>query len=238
MKPEKRSEMESNSRSWALENYSIETNGKKIQDFIDSLPILEDLVFEYATKKKNYNPSAQIPHIESPKDWVKKLYKDILDMEVTDQDSGLLSWIQNLESGLPRQQVLQFFIKTAQDKIAEEGPKENITEQLDRVFSITDKKKVLITIKESLGDIVLITALLEDFRRKYPAENYFLFLATETKYFDVLNGNPYIDKIIPWHPVLENELFLIGAAGTKRFVDHFYYPAVQTQKFISYLSGK
>ena len=36
MKPQTKTQMELNSREWALNNYSIDNNGKKIEEFIDS----------------------------------------------------------------------------------------------------------------------------------------------------------------------------------------------------------
>ena len=62
MNPQKKFQMEKDSRKWAMENYSIETNGKKIEDFIDTLSILDDKSFDFKDKEnKNPNPNAIVP---------------------------------------------------------------------------------------------------------------------------------------------------------------------------------
>lgn len=237
MKPMRRAEMEEKSRQWALENYSHEKVCKEFEDFIDSLHSLDDAAFDYADKKRKYNPSAVIPQVSSDKEYVLKLYQDILDLNPDEQDSGRAYWEARIKEGMPRQQIESFFRQEATKEIQKEQAKD-LNAQLDQVFGITDKKKVLVTIKESLGDIILLTSLLKDFRQKYPKEEYHIFLATEPKYFEAIEGNQNIDSLVAWHPALENELFLMGAGNNKKYIDHFYYPAVQTQKFISYLTGK
>ena len=42
MSSDKRQKMERSSRQWALDNYSIQVNGEKIENFIDSCPTIED----------------------------------------------------------------------------------------------------------------------------------------------------------------------------------------------------
>jgi hypothetical protein len=86
MKPQLRRKMEEESRQWALNNYSIEVNGKKIEEFIDKCEILNDDAFDFSEKlENNPNPSAQINDNSDNKEWVKSLYKLILDRDVTYQ---------------------------------------------------------------------------------------------------------------------------------------------------------
>ena len=90
---DKRRKMEQLSRQWALDNYSIEINGKKIEEFIDSCPTIEDeSIFEFKEEKKNPNPMAQIAPSDDTREWIKSLYKQILDRDVTNEDEGLRHW--------------------------------------------------------------------------------------------------------------------------------------------------
>jgi hypothetical protein len=54
-------------------------------------------------------------------------------------------------------------------------------------------------------------------------------VATDPKFHEILAGNPYVHKALPYHPVMEQELQMIP------HVDYYYYPALPTQKQLAYL---
>ena len=182
MKPSTRHQMEQDSRKWALENYGIEVNGKKIEEFIDTFSILEDSVFEFKTQDaKKQNPSAIVEDNPDNRIWVKSLYKLILDMEVTDQDEGLAHWLQKLEQNTPKAQIENYFRQVAQQELEKQ---DNKTIEIKDLFNNhPDHKKVLIVQPESIGDIFLVTSLLESVRDRYPSNKYKIYFATkEIKY--------------------------------------------------------
>jgi len=230
MSPDKRQKMEKLSREWALENYSIKVNGEKIEKFIDSLPVIEDeSVFEFKQTQKKHNPSAVIPPSDDTKEWIKCLYKNILDSEVTDEDEGVRHWEHQLSNGTPKEQVENYFRQVAQNEISKEKPV-----SLEDLFEKNDKKIVLLVQPESLGDVFLITALFESLRNRYPKETYDIYFATKPEYREIIDGNPYIDKWIPYHPVMDSALQMEGAGENKGLCDIVYHPYFSTQRLLDY----
>jgi glycosyltransferase involved in cell wall biosynthesis len=232
MKPAQRSKMEKDSRQWALDNYSIKTNGEKIEKFIDSFNSLEDSVFEFVdTVEKVANPNAEIKEVADNKEWVKSLYKLILDMEVTDDDEGVQHWLLKLEQKTPKNQIENYFRNVAQQELQ----KNNKLELQDLFDEDKNLKRVLFIQPESIGDIFLTTALFESLRDRYPKDVYKIYVATKPEYEDIITGNPYIDKWIPYHQIMDNSIVMEGGMGNKKICDIVYQPYFSTQRLLSYM---
>jgi glycosyltransferase involved in cell wall biosynthesis len=228
---DKRRKMERASRQWALDNYSIETNGKKIEEFIDSCAIIEDeSIFEFKEEKKNPNPAAQVPQNDDTKEWIKSLYKYILDREITNEDEGLRHWEQQLANNTPKDQIENYFRNVAQNEIAKQN-----TISIEDLFDKDEGLiRVLIVQPESLGDIFLVTALFESIRNRYPSETHKIYIATKPQYQEVIDGNPYIDKWIPYHQSMDSALAMEGAGPHKGVCDIVYHPYFSTQRLLDY----
>ena len=234
MKPSTRHQMEQDSRKWALENYGIEVNGKKIEEFIDTFSILEDSVFEFKVQdSKKQNPSAIVEDNPDNRIWVKSLYKLILDMEVTDQDEGLSYWLQKLEQNTPKDQIENYFRQVAQQELEKQN---NKTIEIKDLFNNhPDHKKVLIVQPESIGDIFLVTSLLESVRDRYPSNKYKIYFATKPEYQDLIYGNPFVDQWVPYHPIMDNLIAMEGGMGQDGICDIVYNPYFSTQRLLSYM---
>ena len=59
-----------------------------------------------------------------------------------------------------------------------------------------------IVMPERIGDVYLSTSLFPNIRKQYP--DYNIYYATHPQYFEILDGNPYIHKCIPYHDQLAN----------------------------------
>ena len=55
---------------------------------------------------------------------------------------------------------------------------------------------------KSAGDVLCSTSLMRSIKELYP--DFELYFATERKYFDLLKGNPFIDKIIEYKVEMNN----------------------------------
>lgn len=190
-----------------------------------------DFSLEKEEKDPDYQPDFNLPD----KDFVKSLYKNMLKMEVSDDDSGLQHWCKMLESEVgDKNKIYNFFRKTA----IEENQK-NKKVDIKTLIPDTDKKKVFFVIKESIGDCFIISSILESLRENYPQEEYFINIVTEPKYFDIFRPNPNIDNLVPYHPLFEQEMAVIGAGDKKENAmgDVYIFPAVSTQRFLNYLSN-
>lgn len=95
MTPEKRAKMGEKGRKFVIENCSVEVICDKIEQFIDSCDFAADnWDFDFSEKPKNDKVS--LPEEENNSDFVKKLYKDILNMEVDESDDGFQYWMKEL----------------------------------------------------------------------------------------------------------------------------------------------
>jgi glycosyltransferase involved in cell wall biosynthesis len=234
MKPQIKYKMEQDSRKWALENYSIDINGRKIEEFIDSQNLIENIDFN-SIEKNNQNPNPQAIINDNPdnKIWVKSLYKLILDRDVTDQDEGLTHWLQKLEQNVPKEQIENYFRQVATEDLSKNNPI-NFEDLLDQDDI---GKRALIVIPESIGDVFMITSLFESFKEVYP--NYNLYISTKQEYFDILNANPHVHKVIPYVPQMDNLMWLEGAGDHKGFFEIAFLPHIGTQRILNYLhNGK
>lgn len=97
MSPQKRREMGKRAREYVLNNYSTEIVGSQFEKIIDESPFADwsDFSFEYVEKRVDYPFKTDI--IDDV-EFVKDLYKNILNLEVADDDEGLLHWVNVLKN--------------------------------------------------------------------------------------------------------------------------------------------
>lgn len=228
MKPQTKFQMEQDSRKWALENYGIEVNGKKIENFIDEQRILDEEIFHFSDNKNNPNPNAKVEDNSDNREWIKSLYKLILDRDVLDQDEGLIHWLQKLEQNAPKEQIENYFRDVARQDAQKDTPInfEDLLDQDD--FG----RRALIVIPESIGDVFMVTSLFSSFKELYP--NYNLYIATKQEYFEILTANPYVHKVIPYVSQMDNLMWLEGAGNHKGFFEIAFLPHIGTQRIFNY----
>lgn len=220
MSESKRQEIAEKSRDWATKTFSIETIGKQWEDLFDSLPPKDwsSITIEYKAK----NDRAPMPQIESNEEWVYSLYRTILLVE-PDPD-GLKHWLTALDRKIPREQIYQYFLQCAR----EDNAKHAKSQDFSTLFDSNGRKRILFVLRESGGDLLIATALFKGLTELYPEAD--LYVACDPKFNEVLAGNPYIHKVLPYHPAMEQELAMI------QYVDYYYFPALATQRQLNYLS--
>jgi hypothetical protein len=234
MKPQLKYKMEQDSRKWALENYGIEINGGKIKNFIDQHEHLTDEHFNFSLNRKNNpNPDAVVMSNSDNRMWIKSLYKLILDRDVTDQDEGLIHWLQKLEQNVPKDQIENYFRQVAKQDLSKDNPI-NFEDLLDK----TDKgKRILYVMPESIGDIYISTSLFKNIKQQYPEYN--LYVATKPEYFEILEGNPYIHRTLEYIPQMDQLLWLEGVGDHEGFFEIAFLAHLGTQRMLDYLhNGK
>jgi glycosyltransferase involved in cell wall biosynthesis len=207
---EEKEKMGKLSAKWAIENYSININGAKIESFIDSQEILNFDLIDLESTPVLSNPTAQIPNSKSQIEWIKNLYKHILGREVTDNDEGLLHWTEKIKQNVPLRDIENYFRKVA----AEEINKNNKVSIEDFLDKDDNGKRLLIIVGGSKVDAFYSTSLLESFKEIYP--NYNIYVSSPKENIPIYSGNKFIHKIIPYTeqiekniPQLEDSLFEI-----------------------------
>ena len=106
-----------------------------------------------------------------------------------------------------RDQIELYFRQTSRKQLSE-------TEKVpfDKFLNPEDEgKRILLTIPESLGDVFVITSLFKSLMRQYPWAR--LYVATNPAYFEILKGNPYVTKVIPFVPEMDNLHWSEGIGG-------------------------
>jgi glycosyltransferase involved in cell wall biosynthesis len=207
-------------RDWSAKTFSIDAIGPQWEKVFDALPPKDWSSITLAPKLKN--PDYPMPQIDNPGEWIKALYKNILLCE-PDPD-GFKNWMHQLEHGVPREQIYQFFRKVA----AEDNAKSQPPQEFGSLFDSNGRKRILFVIKESGGDVYMCTALFPKLKELYPDAD--LYVATEPRYFEILAGNHHVYKVLPYHPVMEQEMVMM------QYVDSYYFPALATQRQLNYLT--
>lgn len=217
-------------REWALSTFSPSIVGKQWEDLFDSLP---EHNYNFDFKEELKNPDFPNPNIENEQEWITSLYNNIL--KCSPDADGLKNWTEGLKHGQSRQQIYEFFIGLAKKQNSEAGQDKV---NLEDLFDKEDKRKrVLLTLKESIGDHVILTSLLPAILEKYPENEYCIYVSADQKFWDVHEGNDKI-KLIPFFPQFKNELFVTGAGSDKKLTDIFIDLAVSTQTSLNYLSNQ
>ena len=213
-------------REWAISKFSTEVTGKFLEKFIDDAPFT-DFDFDSLTWKPR-NVNYQIPEISDNSEWLIHIYKNILNMDVDENNEGHKYWMNQFSNKVPRKNIEEFFRKTAQQENEQNMP-----------FKIEDflddegkENRVLIVMPGSIGDVFLSTSVLESVKSRYPNHN--LYFATSPAYYEVLEGNEFVHKVIPYDKKMDSLLWLEGQAKHKGYFDIAYLLHLGTQRLYNY----
>ena len=217
-------EMGEQARQWTLDNYSPQNVGALIEKEIENFDLVK---YDFPIKGKPKDPNAEIPQIDDDKEWLIYMYKHILNMEVDQADEGHKYWIQEISKGRKRAEVEQYFRKVAQEEGSEKSMDfENLLDEEDK------GARMLYVMPESIGDVFLSTSLFKSLKKQYPKYN--LYVATKDVNAEVLEGNPYVHKVIPYSQQMDNLLWLEGQGDHKGYFEVAFLPHVGTQRMFDY----
>jgi len=229
---QKRIEMGKNARQWTIDNYSSEIIGKKFEEFIDNAEFID--YKNFSIEPEEQDPFFKVPNIDDNSEWIKCLYANILKRpDVDENDDGHKYWMQELSKGMKRQDIENYFKQVAW----QENQKNKKIKFEDFLNKDDSGRRILYVIPEDENDVFLSTSLFSSIKKNYP--NHVLYVATKPEYFEVLDGNPYVDKVIPFMPQMENQIWCEGNKYSPGYFDIAFIPYVGTQKVLTYLhNGK
>ena len=215
-------------RKWALSQFSPEVVGKQFEAYIDALPPVEwDFKFDDKLKNDKY----PMPQHSDDIDFLKDMYKNILNMEVNHDDDGIRHWATRLKNGESRQAQYEYFLAQARkDNERTKGATLN-----DFLGKESPKDRILFNAPESLGDCVYFTCLLKDLRETYPDK--VIYLATKPQFKEVFQHlvGRLIDKVIDWVPAFDNSMMMEGCGKVPGYFHVVYQPHFLTQRVIDYI---
>ncbi|MEK6879019.1 MAG: DUF4214 domain-containing protein [Nanoarchaeota archaeon] len=234
LKPQERLEIGKKGRQWALKEFDVSIIGPKLEQFLDSCKPIDWAAYEIKLKQaeKPKTPNAIIPATQDDEEYVKTLYKEILNMSVDSNDQGWNYWMTAIKNGMAKNDIELYFRKVAMDK------NQNINQfNFETLLENNGKKHFLLVTKESAGDILYATSLLKSFRISYTENEWNLYLSCDSQYHELLEGCPYITKIIPYQQFMENEIFCIGNGEKKGLFQGYCFLTAQSQRFLNYLGN-
>ena len=209
MSPDKRASQGKLSREYVLNTYSASVIGKKLEKILDEMPSIDwDYNFDFELRDPSYTP----PDISDNSEWISHIYKNILKADVDENDEGHKHWMHRLSSDLNREAVLNYFRQVA----VQENAQSQQNDFAD-LFDKTENKKALMILKGESSNVFNSTSLLKSFKNFYP--DYDLYYACDPKYHFLLDGNPYIHKTLPYLPLMEEELAMVGRGPHNGYVD-------------------
>lgn len=84
----------------------------------------------------------------------------------------------------------------------------------------------------SAGDVLMANSLMENLQNLYPSKK--IFFVTQPEFYDLINDNPFVHKVIPYSKSFEDLHVLEGRGDHKGFFDIAFLPHCMTQKTYSY----
>ena len=219
-------------REWALNKFDANKVANKILDIIKNFKKIDWDSFE-KKRKELKNPNAQINHNQDDLSWLKDLYKEVLKMNVKDDDSGLSFWLDELKNKKRTRQEIDNYFRN-------EAHKENLSKNqqpFETLLINNGKKNLLLVCPESGGDILYASCVLESLRKSYKKENWNIYFACKNNFFELLDGNENIDKVIPYFSFMESEINCTGQGNNKGYFDAYIFLTVGTQRFLNYLTA-
>ena len=212
MKQEEKEKLQKGARQWAIDNFSQNTIGKFLEDFIDSAEFT-NYDFDFENIKKD--PNAKIPEIENDSKWITALYENILKREnVLEDDDGHRYWMSELAKGADRGSVENYFRQTA--------VKENSQNQSIKMEDILDKedKRILFIAPKSLRAAFTSTSLLRSIKDSY--KNHNIYVACEPDKSVFFESNDKVHKVIPYTNEMQNPNWVKGLVEQTDYFDIIY----------------
>jgi hypothetical protein len=222
MSPERRLEKGKKARQWVIDNFSITKIGKDFEEFLDSCEVVDESVYEIIAQKKNHLAVID-PNLPDEK-WLGEIYKKILGVDGDPQ--GVQYWLSELKKGKSKADIEAYFRHIAYKDITESQDVANLLDKDDK------GRRILYVVPESAGDVYMATALFDSLKKAYP--NYNLYVATSTAYFDILDGNPNVHKVIPYFKSMDNLLEMEGVGKHEGYFEIALLPHINVQRMLTY----
>lgn len=133
---------------------------------------------------------------------------------------------------------LKTFIKsvelrtTSEENKKEEKPKQSNVSIDDLLKDVPLKDRIGVVLPQSAGDVLIANSLMENLQSLYPDKK--IFFITKPEYYELINDNPFVYKVIPYAESFENIHLLEGVGDHEGIFDIAFLPHCMTQKTHSY----
>jgi glycosyltransferase involved in cell wall biosynthesis len=238
MPKEEKEEYGKKAREWVIKNFSAESVGKKVESFLDNCDLIDQSDEGIFSSKDtvNENPNAEIDGSLPDVAWLKSLYDKILDRRVSDDDDGLLYWVNEINKGTQKDKIENYFRSVAKRDLEEKNKENN---SIENILLKSGKKRILYVMPRSIGDCFLSTAIFPSIRSIYPEDEWDFYVTTLPEYKDIFDGNKHITSWLPYTEQFENHMLMEGIGGHNGWFDVCFTPHISTQRSMNYIhNGK
>jgi hypothetical protein len=129
-------------------------------------------------------------------------------------------------------EIIKDVYKNFVPKVVEVEKKQEPLNFEDLLDKDDEGKRLAVVIPMSEQDVFLINGLLDNIKKVYPEKN--IYFITKPEYFELIEDNKNIHKLIPYQDGIDNSFLLEGRASHKGYFDIAFFPHATTQKFLSY----
>ena len=199
----------------------------------DSCPEVEwDYDIKALKPDIDYLPESELSDTE----YIKDFYKNMLKIELSEDSDVFKYLLKKIAAGVTREKITEALKSNAIKELELSSKQEyNIKEYLDKD---DEGRRLAVVLPRSIGDVYISTSILKNLKETYPDFN--IYYITEPEYACILDGNPYVHKVIPFNPLCEDVLYLEGYSGRNDRKDHGGYFEVAillhaaNQRFLNY----
>lgn len=96
-------------------------------------------------------------------------------------------------------------------------------------------KRILVAMPQTAGDVFICTGLLPAIHAKWP--DALIYFATEERYFDILDRNPFIHQLAEYHKSMQNYRLWETWGPNEMNFDIVYHPNIVTQHIPHWIHG-
>lgn len=130
---------------------------------------------------------------------------------------------------------LKHYIKSVEIRTKEKEKKEDKKPSIsveDFLKDVPLKDRIAVVLPRSAGDVLMANSLMENLHNLYPEKK--IFFVTQPEFYDLINDNPFVHKVIPYSNSFEDLHVLEGRGDHQGLFDIAFLPHCMTQKTYSY----
>ena len=204
---------------------SEEKIGKQIEDWIDSLPLVDDFSFLEEEEDLVTEYVDEFAAEEDDFTWLEKTYHNIIKAKISKFDKGVKEALLELKKGtLTKDLVIERLLDITRSRKKKAENQQELSEFIDK----DDKgRRIAVVLPKNTCDVYLATALLEGLKDTYPDHNIYFF--TDPDHFELLNESPFIHKLIPYNVAIDKSIALEGSKDVDGEFEISFHPHWFTQ---------
>lgn len=215
------------SRDFVVNNYSPEVIGSFFEKCFDEMPFVDWSDIDL-TKIEKRNPDYVPDENLSNSDWLLALYRNMLKMNINENDQGHKYWMNEFAKNGTRDQIKAYFQKTAKQE-NKDLFKKTLKEHVD--FD-RPNKRIAFVMPEHHEDVLMSTSILKSFKDVYPDHDIYFF--TKPEYFGLIDECPYIYKYCEFEEEMDDCFYFEGRANHEGYFDLAFLPFLETKRVLNY----